>query len=365
MQKKNTMNDSNWSMKGIGIQLDITTYCNAKCPQCHRTNPEGLKKHDWLPLVHWSMDDFNTAFSDDDLTKISNINFCPTWGDAIMNPHFYDMVKRCFEVNPNMCISIDTNGSIQDENLWWKFGSLAPSKRNTNGTLRVTFDVDGINQKMHSKYRIGTNLQKTLNNMRAYSEAYYSKTCSQTIVFKHNQEYLKQIEKLCAEYGSTYHINTKSTNRFGNHGNDNTFEFTFANGKFDTLEKSDIIFEESSRLSRHKNIDQTKINCQWKKRNHVNINYTGNVHPCCYFGNREHDANDGSRSQKFLNHLVIQSYTKNNNNNIFSNKLEDIISNNWFKQTLPESWNSENPVPQCSKFCKNQKYSVEMVINEL
>ena len=42
--------------------LDISTHCNAGCPQCHRTDVHGLGKADWLPLVQWSLDDFKKAF---------------------------------------------------------------------------------------------------------------------------------------------------------------------------------------------------------------------------------------------------------------------------------------------------------------
>jgi len=35
--------------KKINAWLDITTNCNAACPQCHRTDPKTLKKVGWLP----------------------------------------------------------------------------------------------------------------------------------------------------------------------------------------------------------------------------------------------------------------------------------------------------------------------------
>ena len=33
-----------WDYKNLHVFLDVSTYCNAGCPQCHRTNPEGLGK---------------------------------------------------------------------------------------------------------------------------------------------------------------------------------------------------------------------------------------------------------------------------------------------------------------------------------
>ena len=45
-------------VKECKVWLDLSTYCNASCPQCHRTDKNGLDKVEWLPLVKWSLEDF-------------------------------------------------------------------------------------------------------------------------------------------------------------------------------------------------------------------------------------------------------------------------------------------------------------------
>ena len=52
-----------WDSNDLSVFMDISTYCNAGCPQCHRTDNNGLGKVDWLPLVQWTIDQFKTAFS--------------------------------------------------------------------------------------------------------------------------------------------------------------------------------------------------------------------------------------------------------------------------------------------------------------
>jgi len=51
--------------EGMKLQVfvDISTYCNAGCPECHRTESErgGLGKVDWLPLVQWTAEEFRNA----------------------------------------------------------------------------------------------------------------------------------------------------------------------------------------------------------------------------------------------------------------------------------------------------------------
>ena len=51
-----------YQRRKLNAWLDITTFCNAACPQCHRTDPETLNKVDWLPLIQWSYEDFKKAF---------------------------------------------------------------------------------------------------------------------------------------------------------------------------------------------------------------------------------------------------------------------------------------------------------------
>ena len=42
------------------IQFSITNHCNAACPQCNRTDINGLGTVDWLPVFSWSLDEFKT-----------------------------------------------------------------------------------------------------------------------------------------------------------------------------------------------------------------------------------------------------------------------------------------------------------------
>ena len=51
-----------YKKKKLNAWLDITTHCNAACPQCHRTDPKTSGKVDWLPLIQWSFEDFKKAF---------------------------------------------------------------------------------------------------------------------------------------------------------------------------------------------------------------------------------------------------------------------------------------------------------------
>ena len=177
-----------WNIKDLRVFLDVSTYCNAGCPQCHRTNPNGLGKADWLPLIRWDLKTFQKAFPKEELENILVLKFCGTWGDPVMCKELYQMCEYIIQ-NSNCRIEMDTNGSIRDTDWWWNLGVLCGDR------LMVVFDVDGIDQKMHEKYRRFTHLDKVLENMESLSYT-KARAQSQTVLFKHNQDYKDEIISL-------------------------------------------------------------------------------------------------------------------------------------------------------------------------
>jgi len=327
-----------WSYDGIEVQVGITTYCNAKCPQCDRTKNDGLGKIDNLPLVNWSLDDFKKAFTEEDLMAIKSIDFCSSWGDSVMNPHLYDIVKHCFEVNPEIIIVMPTNGSIQTEDWWWKFGLLSDGGKKK---LHVKVDIDGPNQEIHSYYRRGTNLEKILNNIETYTSTRADAIVT-TILFKHNEDYLDEIKELVKTTGARRHIikfsewfhgDKNISIHYDENGNEIIFERTTADEKdFDNVNAvGDKITEE--------------VNCGWQKANRLSINFDGTIHSCCYYG--------GAHFQKAKyikeGNTVVDDFYKEDELNIFNNSLKEMVEHQYFKE-LSKSFDTQ-PSNACIKHC--------------
>lgn len=341
-----------YSKYNLEVFVDLSTYCNAGCPQCHRTNPDTLQKVDWLPLLQWSLDDFKRAFpisllKADPVPIIRCFSICGTWGDPIMNKDIKEIIEYIAKnSHDELKIVVDTNASIRDEQWWWEFGMIGGKK------LHVTFDIDGINQEMHETYRVNSNLQKVLNNMKALSET-HATARAQTILFKHNQDYINEIKELATKYGANDCLFVQS-DRF----HETTTRY-YNNGKI-KLEKATlsppnafITYTNTTKL-------EEKIECRWKKANKIVVNIDGSVLPCCYFVNgyyeRKLTNNNNKRHDRFINHPIMKDYIENKNEmNIFNTSLLDIIENStWFNKTLPNSWNSDNPVFSCSKWCSSK-----------
>jgi hypothetical protein len=88
----------------------------------------------------------------------------------------------------------------------------------------MVIDVDGIDEQMHQKYRRGTSLRKSLDALSSLSQT-KAIPLSQSIIFKHNEEYKDQIKELALSHGSQFHQHFNS-DRF-----DGKTEWHFINEK--------------------------------------------------------------------------------------------------------------------------------------
>lgn len=212
----------------LKMWIDLSTYCNAACPQCHRTNPDGLGKAKWLPLIQWSLEDFKKIYPPHLISKVRAFDICGTWGDPVMCK---DIAEICYYIieNSKATIAIFTNGSFRNADWWWMLGAKCKDR------LVVTFDVDGSTQEIHQLYRQKTNLKLILENMEALSDTPAFIRVF-TVIFKHNQHDLYNIAKLVKDNGA-YSIYYVASNRFHRKGI-STFPFT-VNGQEQELVKSE------------------------------------------------------------------------------------------------------------------------------
>ena len=346
-----------WEVEGIKVFLDVSTYCNAGCPQCHRTSENGLGKQDWLPLVRWDLETFKRAFPPKELQKVHTFKFCGTWGDPVMCKELYEMCEYII-ANSWAKISIDTNGSIRSEDWWWNLGVACGDR------LEVVFAIDGTTQEQHEKYRRFTNLNKVLENMSMLSQT-RAQARSQTILFRHNENDQDAIKALVKEYGSTNHSFVIS-DRFEKNNETNRRIFFNENGEEEYLERANQSSISNGKISGTNFSEHTsEIVCRWAKpRNEIVVNPDGQVLPCCFHANAHYqnqfDSNYGKEVHEHP--IYMEEYDANQKDyNILYTPLSDIINSNWFSKTLPQSMTSNNAVPQCERQCSNRRKKIHQI----
>lgn len=220
--------NTQYKNKKLKMWLDLSTYCNAKCPQCHRTNADGLEKADWLPLIQWSFEEFKKMFSQKTLQHIDHFDICGTWGDPIMNKDIFKIVKYIIE-NSAASISINTNGSFRNVDWWWNLGVLGGDR------ISVVWAIEGVTQEQHSLYRQDTSLESVLENMETFSLAGGISNIF-TVTFKHNEKHLYDIAEIAKSHGATSIFFVQSNRFYEN----NKFKFIDKTGMERFLEKTSL-----------------------------------------------------------------------------------------------------------------------------
>lgn len=268
----------------LKINIEISSLCNARCPQCDRTNLQTGKAEDWLTEEYWSLEFFEHCFPKDVISHIRRFVICGKHGEPLSNPEFLEICQYIIE-NSNAEIAVNTNGSLKTEEWWWNLGVICGNR------LTMTFAIDGCTQEMHEYYRVNTDLNKILNNMNTLAST-NAIAESFTVLFKHNIDHYEEIKQMCLANGSSKHTQIEST-RF-TFDEPYSMQFNTQYGETRLLERitkehDGIIATDRRREFRGVNVQYAKkeredltIDCDSLRKKSLNMLINSQVYPCCF-----------------------------------------------------------------------------------
>ena len=348
-------------------QLEITTYCNAACPQCPR-NISGGSVNPHLPLCHLSRQVIDSAFTPELCSKIRQVFFCGSYGDPIVHPDFLDILRDFRSKNPTLWLYIHSNGGVHDT-AWWK--ELAEI---LNGYGKIDFGIDGLEDTNHL-YRRGVKFDKAINNAQAFIQA-GGKAQWNYIVFKHNEHQI-ETARMLSEIIGFEKILFRGTGRFLNHS---TLE---ESETWDVIPKRDTPYQlEVTTLDEYRNasmkrlddlkneypnirdyFDETTVKCDACIGNKVTITAEGLVLPCNFFEHnlydarfRDRDIAPGAHDLHFVDgqNQVAKFVDQHRNElDINTNSIEQVFASN-FWDTLVTSWDKtleQGRIFECAFTC--------------
>lgn len=335
------------------LELELTTKCNASCPQCSRNYYGGAVWHS-LPLIELNLNWIREKFSAEFLSTLKQIRLVGTYGDPCLAKEFIPIVKwlkSCTQAQ----LFISTNGSLRTVN-WWK--ELANSLSDQD---RVVFGIDGLEDTNHL-YRRGTNWKKIISNLSVFNQQ-GGKSIWQYIVFQHNQHQVEQAREFSKTLGC-YGFAIKTTNRFINKKHEKIDQQPVLDKnekivywlKLPTLPAYQNIGYEKYQdaVSTHGTYENylkhTTISCEALKNKYLSVSAEGLVLPCSWLQDRlyGHEAESHPDRQKLFN-LIDQTGGKEKINLNYTN-IKDIINGNFFK-SLQQSWTNENRLERCASMC--------------
>jgi len=323
-------------------QLEITSYCNAACPQCPR-NINGGVVNPHMPLVHLERSIIDETFTEEICAGVHQIFFCGAYGDPIMHPEFLDILRDFRRKNPTIWLYIHTNGGVHGAEYWHEIAVII------NGYGHIAFGIDGLEDTLHL-YRRNVSYRRVISNAQAFIDA-GGKAQWNFIVFKHNEHQVEQAREISCAMGFT-DILVRKTGRFYNQTTMEELDQWPVQDRSGNVEyylelPTQTEYRNKSMLflpnlkKQYANIknyfDTTEIKCDALLGKKVLINAEGVVLPCTFL-NHKHDAryhvpdqlpgvnplamrNGVSTIDHFLDHFGV------NNLNIHHHTLEEVFSN--------------------------------------
>ena len=345
-------------------QFEITTYCNAACPQCPRNeNGHGINKR--MPLCHLSKEIIDQSFNKEVCNRLRQVFFCGSYGDPIMHPEFLDILRDFRRKNPTLWLYIHTNGGVHDTEYWTEIAKIMA------GYGQIDFGIDGLEDTLHL-YRKNVKYSKVIENATAFIDA-GGRAQWNFIVFKHNQHQVDKVKKLGKEL-KFFNVLIRKTGRFLNHTTVEEMpswpvknEYVLEPPSLPEYRNQSMLFlpdlkKEYSNIKEY--FDTTEIKCDALLGKKVAVNAEGLVLPCNFFNHNLYDlrfyqedvlpganplstVNGKNQVREFLESYNLDSF------NINKNSLEDIFNNPMWSD-LVASWNktlAQGRLFECAMTC--------------
>jgi MoaA/NifB/PqqE/SkfB family radical SAM enzyme len=308
------------------VHLEISTLCNAACPQCPR-NFNGYPHNDGYPELNMTLAQAMQIFQPQFLHQLTRILINGNFGDLVMNPESTDIVAYFKEHNPNVGITISTNGGARKSEFWQTLAKL---------DAKVMFCIDGLNDT-HHLYRQNTSWDRVIENAQAFIDA-GGWAIWKMIKFRHNAHQINACRELAQQLGfkdfqlfdqgrdtgPVFDKNGKLTHVLGDYQGETEFKVMFVDWRSEQQTIDGYTLDKKV----------TKISCETQEKRSIYIAANGDVFPCCWTGLYPQSFGHGSYSEAINSQISPLIYE----NSALEFPLEHCI--NWFKR-VEDSWKKD------------------------
>jgi MoaA/NifB/PqqE/SkfB family radical SAM enzyme len=304
------------------IHLELTSKCQARCPMCPRRINGGVL-NPLMSLNEITLEQFKEWFPSKFIKQLDSLFMCGNLGDPIIAEDCLEIFQYLKETNPNIRLSMHTNGSARNIH-WWK--ELAKYK------VKVTFGIDGL-EDTHKLYRVSTDWHTIIKNAESFIKS-GGEAEWHMLVFKHNEHQIEECRMLSHNL-EFKKFTTKHTSRF----KDNKFHVLDETGK-----TVNILYPTKLSTSHTVNVLSVvpaEIQCKAKKYSQIYISADGGVSPCCWLDFSWQLPSQDNR----INYMdKIGVYP-----NLNKQSLTDIFNSGFFSK-VESTW-ADAPLMECSKQC--------------
>jgi len=324
------------------IHLEVTQNCQAACPMCDRNmNGEGINPH--INLDELSYEDCTNIFPQSFVKQLDTMYMCGNLGDPIVARDTLEIFEYFRWANPNMWLSMNTNGGAKPIEWWQKLAKVFDRKG------AVIFSVDGLEDTNHL-YRQNVVWKNVERNMRAFIDA-GGRARWDFLIFEHNQHQVEEAENLAKEWGCEKFMK-KKTGRFITQDSKKkeSHQAVSKKGKVTKeLKKPDSKYQNKALVQQNDVIkkyntmdtyyDNAYIDCKVKKDNSIFITAEGLALPCCWTAGRMYKWwHKDPKVEQIWDFIPNKSAldARNGLDKVFDTGIFDHIRDSWSKPSCKE-----------------------------
>lgn len=232
------------------LHLELTTRCQASCPQCARMDPNSgyAQDHD-LTLAK-----VQELIPESVVRGLDKMFACGNFGDPAAAQECLPIFQWFRQVNPKITLGMNTNGGLRDTKFWMSMGKLL------SGELDYcVFSIDGM-ASSNDIYRRGVMWHRVILNAETFikngGRAHWD-----MLVFKHNEHHVDHCREHARKLGFV-RFRTKVSSRF----EERPVQFLSPPTGYQTVPH------------------MGPIECHAKQERSIYVAATGEVLPCCFIG---------------------------------------------------------------------------------
>lgn len=319
------------------VHLEPTQRCQAACPMCNRTQKDGkVNRH--LNNADLSLDDIKRLMPPEFVRQLDNLYMCGNHGDPIFAPDCMDIFKYLRKENPNIHLSMITNGGARDPEWWEELAGIVD---------KVEFSIDGLDDTNHI-YRVGVNWNRLEENLDAFTSAGGNAKWT-FLVFDYNEHQVEAAERFANLFGikefvvkkSARFVSTRRKKRKDNakardrHGNVTQII------KEPTMDKYKN--NETKKFEEHLEAGACAIDCKAIQKKEIYISAEGLIHPCCWTANAMY---------KWWENIGDDPVWKFIGDEDLTSSVRNVVEGPFFKR-IANSW-EDNPLQVCTLKCNKE-----------
>ena len=316
-----------WSQNLRKLHVDLTSYCNAKCPACAR-NLNGGPTTPGLALEHFEVDVWN-QLAKDTAGNIHKLFLNGNWGDPGMHPNLIEMLATFGQYHTDCDLVICTNGGMHKPEWWSELATVLKDRRH-----RVVWSIDGIG-KSHELYRRNTSYDRVIENMQAFNSAGGASEWVMTL-WDHNLHEIDTVRELAKDLGC-YWLELRdshSPEELLVTDNDKRYEYTLYTKKAKDVKSGLEILnkDQAEKFRKDLRLDfpsQTEFKCPWYNEYSIQIDPFMKVWPCCNISIYTHIKGHPLDQQFDVTTLPEDGF-----NDLSKQSIYEILEHPWWDTTL-------------------------------